>query len=69
MSLAHAPLEDADLPVNIPLGGTIGSELLGIPAGNHLLQPHDRGGKMPVPIQGHFSDIPATGPVQTLRPA
>ena len=47
----------------------IGPELLGVPTGNSLPQPHDGGGMVPIPIQGHFSDIPAAGSFQTLRPA
>ena len=47
----------------------IGTELLGVPAGNILPQPHDGEGMVPVLIQGCFLDIPAAGSFQTLRPA
>ena len=46
----------------------IGSELLWVPAGNHLPQPHDGGGMIPVPIQDCFPDVPAAGSFQTLGP-
>ena len=63
------PLRGCRLTSKYIPGGMIGSELLGVPAGDHLPLYHDRGGIIPVPIQDHFLDIPAAGPVQTLRPA
>ena len=62
------PLEEAELLVNIPLGAWLDLSFLGSLQVS-LPQPHDGGGKVPIPIQGHFLDVPADGSFWTHRPA
>ena len=50
-------------------GGPAGPELLGVHAGNSVPPPHDGEDTVPIPICGHFLDVPAAGSFQILRPA
>ena len=68
MSLAH-PLTGSGLASEYTPGGKIESELPGVPAHNSLPQPHDGGGAVPIPIQGHFSVNSAAGSFLTLKPS
>ena len=63
---------DEFVPGSGPAGkhtpGPIGSYLLGVPAGDHLSLPSDRGGMISVPNLGQCPDIPTTDLAQALGP-